>query len=106
MSDFETTSVVLLVIFLVIFLSHSPTSSVVSNPDQPPGHVPARQERYNIRKRRWDRNKFKDNRQTIIHKLISDEVQYHKDLDVIEAVRFPTLRLAVGILPLTVLPRK
>ena len=106
MSDFETTSVVLLVIFLVIFLSHSPTSSVVSNPDQPPGHVPAHQERSNIRKRRWDRNKFKDNRQTIIHKLISDEVQSHKDLDVIEAVRFPTLRLAVGILPLTVFPRK
>lgn len=34
------------------------------------------------------------NRQTIIHKLISNEVQYHKDLDVIDSVRFPTLRLA------------
>ena len=29
------------------------------------------------------------NRQTIIHKLISNEVQYLKDLDVIETVRFP-----------------
>ena len=64
------------------------------------------QEPSNFRKRRWDSDKFKDNPQTIIHKLISDEVQYHKDLDVIEAVRFPTLRLAVGILPLTVFPQK
>lgn len=45
------------------------------------------------------------NRQTIIHKLISNEVQYHKDLDVIDSVRFPTLRLADRILPLTVFPR-
>jgi hypothetical protein len=30
------------------------------------------------------------NRQTIIHRLISKEVQYLKDLDVIESVRFPT----------------
>jgi hypothetical protein len=29
------------------------------------------------------------NRQTIIHKLISNEIQYLKDLDVIETVRFP-----------------
>ena len=28
-------------------------------------------------------------RQTIIHKLISGEIQYLKDLDVIETVRFP-----------------
>jgi RHO1 GDP-GTP exchange protein 1/2 len=46
------------------------------------------------------------NRQTIIHKLISNEVQYHKDLDVIDSVRFLTLRLAGCILPLTVFPRK
>ena len=31
------------------------------------------------------------NRQTIIHRLISKEVQYLKDLDVIESVRFPML---------------
>jgi hypothetical protein len=29
------------------------------------------------------------NRQTIIHKLITKEVQYLKDLDVIESVSFP-----------------
>jgi hypothetical protein len=46
------------------------------------------------------------NRQTIIHKLISNEVQYLKDLDVIDSVRFPTLRPAGRILPLTVFPRK
>ena len=33
------------------------------------------------------------NRQTIIHRLISKEVQYLKDLDVIESVRFFMLDL-------------
>jgi hypothetical protein len=47
-----------------------------------------------------------NNRQKIIYQLISDEVQYHKILDVIESVRFPTLRLAGRILPLTAFPRK
>ena len=42
------------------------------------------------------------NRQTIIQKLISKEVQYLKDLDVIESVRFPMLGIVDGILPLTV----
>ena len=42
------------------------------------------------------------NRQTIIHKLISNEVQYHKDLDVIDSVRFLTLIPAGGISSLTV----
>jgi hypothetical protein len=42
------------------------------------------------------------NRQTIIHKLITNEIQYHKDLDVIESVRF-LLCIMDGMLRLTLI---